>query len=1588
MKNNHPKHLFHTAGRKRLFSIAAASAIVLSAFFRVLPLQAAQTDGVQTENSDRQAADLPKETSGGTPAQEEAETSDDTQSGSAIIPLITSIEPLPDEEAFFTFNKKLSLEEVTALFPDSLSVHMDGGSDSVTLPVTWECSDDYENTESDLYEFTPVWDNTAYPVADSLKPWDIPGIVICMEQAAADYFLTDLEEAGRRLETLTKNKDILALIYLCDSYEVKEAPGADETGILTVSTGQSVQITGVGEDSVRNIWYRVRINSNDTDYTGYVERGYLAYADEDLIEWESEFVTENQTRASAPALMSARNASVPADIQAFPASYQNALMKLKEQHPNWIFVNMKTGIDWNTAVLQENSRDRSLISSKVNAAWKTASYDNAWSYPSDGILAYYMDPRNFLTENYIFQFELLSYNPTYHTEAAVQDILKNTFMSGAIPNDEQGRTYSQAFYSIAKNLVVSPFHLASRVRQEQGDGKSALISGTHPQYPGVYNYFNIGATGKGSAQIIENGLGKAKELGWTSRYLSLAGGADIITKNYIRKGQDTLYLQKFNVNKTSASGLYNHQYMQNIAAPSSESVSVRNAYASAGSVNNPFVFRIPVYDNMPAGPCAQPVNLKSVTLNKDKLNLKTDETFVLTAAVDGKTAAASSVSFSSSNTKIAAVAADGAVTAVSSGTAEISCTVSGGTTAVCTVTVQKNTPAYTVPVLSPVTYDPKQTLQKIALPTGWAWENPSIIPTVGNAGYPAVYTPADTGKYLTAKETLALPVTKGTPAYTVPAGLQAVTGSTLASLKLPAGWTWDNPSTSLKKAGTFSYPASYNPDAANYQTVTGISVSVTVTEKTPACTAHHYGGWTVTTPASCTEKGTQTRSCLKCGAAETTEVPAPGHSYTSAVTTPATESAAGIRTYTCSRCGDTYTEEIAKLPAAHKHSYTAAITTAASCDKAGVKTYTCSCGDTYTEPVPAPGHNYTAKVTKEPTETETGIRTYTCRNCQDTYTENIAKLPSSHKHSYASSVTRQPTCTEKGVTSYICSCGDTYTESVAALGHDMSSGKCRRCGYEQQAQNPGGNTDGGHPDKDHSDDGSSNEDHSAGNSSNEGHSDDDSSNEDQSADSNSDDNSDDNGSNDNGSDSGNSDNSETGNNSSANGNSNSDSSGNGTPDTGSNNSGNTSSDTGSNHSGNTTTNAGSNNSGSGNPVSTSGSHPNTGTSGSTANSGNSGTANSGNSGTANPPAAGGTSSSQTGGADSHSAGTQDSRRVSIHMEENPVLYEETISSIRGQDIDVTLNMGDGIAWTINGRNILADEANGIDMGVKTDTGNIPEAIWEQAAGLSETGTVIGLSLAHDGPFDFQPVLTLRSYAAFGGCTATLFYYNAEAGRLEYISETTVTAAGEIIFPFSHASDYVIIISNTGLSAITAITADGTEGIGDNGDGDTPQNGQPDDAVAVSAVPAQEEGSPESGHFNPTVLLIIVLIVLVLIIIGCTTFLMFRSKDGDEEEEDGEAFDDMEEETFYETAEEEPVETEYPDTGEKMEFSEYDTSEEEYLDEEFSDDEYWDEESSDEKRLKETPAEEEPLDDDSEEDDYFEPESRPASPSGISNGNFS
>ena len=118
-----------------------------------------------------------------------------------------------------------------------------------------------------------------------------------------------------------------------------------------------------------------------------------------------------------------------------------------------------------------------------------------------------------------------------------------------------------------------------------------------------YNPFNIGAV---VGKDVETALEKAKSEGWDTMQKGLEGGIKVLKSNYIDKKQNTLYLNKFDVNPASGGGLYNHQYMQNLSAAYSEARTFRSAYVSTGTLNNQIKFIIPVFENMPKSPASRP----------------------------------------------------------------------------------------------------------------------------------------------------------------------------------------------------------------------------------------------------------------------------------------------------------------------------------------------------------------------------------------------------------------------------------------------------------------------------------------------------------------------------------------------------------------------------------------------------------------------------------------------------------------------------------------------------------------------------------------------------------------------------------------------------------------------------------------------------------------------------------------------------------------------------------------------------------------------------------------------------------------------
>ena len=146
--------------------------------------------------------------------------------------------------------------------------------------------------------------------------------------------------------------------------------------------------------------------------------------------------------------------------------------------------------------------------------------------------------------------------------------------------------------------------------------------------------------------------------------------------------------------------------------------------------------------------------------------------------------------------------------------------------------------------------------------------------------------------------------------------------------------------------------------------------------------------------------------------------------------------------------------------------------------------------------------------------------------------------------------------------------------------------------------------------------------------------------------------------------------------------------------------------------------------------------------------------------------------------------------ITVPMGNATVLPREVLEAAKGKDVTIVLQMN-GYTWTINGKDIVATTLNDINMGVMIDSGAIPAGVVSELAGNNPTRQ---LSLAHEGDFGFRANLTINVGAENAGKVGNLFYYNSD-NRMIFMSDPTVAADGSVTFPFSHASNYVIVLAD-------------------------------------------------------------------------------------------------------------------------------------------------------------------------------------------------
>ena len=212
---------------------------------------------------------------------------------------------------------------------------------------------------------------------------------------------------------------------------------------------------------------------------------------------------------------------------------------------------------------------------------------------------------------------------------------------------------------------------------------------------------------------------------------------------------------------------------------------------------------------------------------------------------------------------------------------------------------------------------------------------------------------------------------------------------------------------------------------------------------------------------------------------------------------------------------------------------------------------------------------------------------------------------------------------------------------------------------------------------------------------------------------------------------------------------------------------------------------------------------------------------------------------------------EDGSTVTVDMNGATVVPGNVFDTLRGRDVTVVFDMGGGITWSVNGKDVTFGNTSDIDLSVKSDTENIPVDVINNITGERYS---IQISLAHNGEFGFTAVLSINLGSGNAGRKASLYYYNG--GALELMCESEISADGTARLTFTHASDYLIVIGESKTDeSDTSDTTSGesnpseddnsgtTSGTTSNGDVSEPgkkdpdeQNGNPSTGVATSLIP--------------------------------------------------------------------------------------------------------------------------------------------------------
>ena len=412
-----------------------------------------------------------------------------------------------------------------------------------------------------------------------------------------------------------------------DALVIKDGTDGKANKITELVFGSKVTVTGESGS-----YYKITF---DNDKQGYASKSYV-------INVKQYASTSGDYRNYCNSLIS----------KGFVEAYCPQLYYLHMAYPNWTFTADVTGLTLEEVSKKEE--DKSVLATgNSNYYLRDKPIEVSYYYIKANVIASFMDPRNVMYPKRIFQYLDLQSSKDIVNDAAMAKVVG----SGNLKN------YFEEYKKAALTHNINPLHILVRSWQEGANKATySAVTGLYTtnsgrtshqgfSLDGYYNFYNIGsyqtstypytvqrglAYGAGFLEDekcmttnTETGItvydtNKCGELSyqrpWNTQERAIVGGAEFIANGYVRKGQDTLYYQKFNVSSRHQYTLYTHQYMTNIMAPNDEGKRLYEAYEAGGLLNSKFNFIIPVYKDL-AGESAQPVDKNGdATLKEIRIN--------------------------------------------------------------------------------------------------------------------------------------------------------------------------------------------------------------------------------------------------------------------------------------------------------------------------------------------------------------------------------------------------------------------------------------------------------------------------------------------------------------------------------------------------------------------------------------------------------------------------------------------------------------------------------------------------------------------------------------------------------------------------------------------------------------------------------------------------------------------------------------------------------------------------------------------------------------------------------------------------------